>query len=513
MGNINLNSSGRRNAAAKISAGSYDVNSSWSFSAADGNAILGDPPDWAEYGRWHLGVRPDEDRETKAAWAYPFGKGGRVYRKALVAIRSRSSQQGDDAVFAAAGNLIDAIDAREESKMTTATRNDRLASTRIFVSRDEWAKRRERGEDGVAILKQFPVTVVADEKDVDPSTGMIDVEFILSTETVDREHDIIEVAGWNLDDYMRNPVVLWAHSYGQLPVGRAIKVWVADDGNLHGIVRFTPQDVNPFGYMVYQLVVGGFLNAVSVGFQPIEFSYNDDHAGYDFKRQDLLEFSVVPVPANPEALIAASAAGIDLAPLKAWAKDFQDSTDAADAAAVDSPATTKGKGIADGASVVETGIPTDTHQAEFVGYLQTEGVGDEPQGVVTFKTFGDDGGEFSAGIKWYTAEGEPLDEAPGPLDPERVVIHYGVKAHDETEELVEKAINDLRDDVRTLTGAVKTLTEAMTRDPEPQTDPDPDATATAGDGAESETTEDDVREIARLAVTEIMTARTGALPD
>ena len=33
--------------------------------------------------------------------------------------------------------------------------------------------------------------------------------------------------------------------------------------------------------------------------------WNDEHRGYDFEKQDLLEISVVDVPANAEALIAA----------------------------------------------------------------------------------------------------------------------------------------------------------------------------------------------------------------
>jgi hypothetical protein len=56
------------------------------------------------------------------------------------------------------------------------------------------------------------------------------------------------------------------------------------------------------------LVVDGFIAAGSVGFIPIEFNFSsnpDRPMGIDFKRQELLEFSVVPVPANANALIEA----------------------------------------------------------------------------------------------------------------------------------------------------------------------------------------------------------------
>ena len=73
---MKLNEKGYRHARSLIKAGKVDESSSWSFSAEDGNRLLGDPPNWEEFGRWHLGIREDEDPETKKHWAYPFGKNG-----------------------------------------------------------------------------------------------------------------------------------------------------------------------------------------------------------------------------------------------------------------------------------------------------------------------------------------------------------------------------------------------------------------------------------------------------
>jgi phage head maturation protease len=57
------------------------------------------------------------------------------------------------------------------------------------------------------------------------------------------------------------------------------------------------------------MVRAGFISAVSVGFMPLDYSFaGDDEArpwGIDFERQALLEISVVPVPANANALIEA----------------------------------------------------------------------------------------------------------------------------------------------------------------------------------------------------------------
>ena len=70
--------------------------------------------------------------------------------------------------------------------------------------------------------------------------------------------------------------------------------------------------------MTFQLYAEGFLHAVSVGFRPLDWRWaaGEERAdGIDFQRQELLEFSCVPVPANPEALVAVRAKGIDLTPL------------------------------------------------------------------------------------------------------------------------------------------------------------------------------------------------------
>lgn len=140
--------------------------------------------------------------------------------------------------------------------------------------------------------------------------------FVVSTDAVDRDNDVVDQKGWQLESYKRNPVVLWAHDYSALPVGKATEIAVSG-GRLVATAQFAE---HPFAETVFQLVKGGFLRATSVGFAPKAYKINDERDGVDFKEQELLEFSIVPVPANPEALIEARAAGVDLAPIKAWAE-------------------------------------------------------------------------------------------------------------------------------------------------------------------------------------------------
>lgn len=315
---MKLNSKGRTHAASLIGRGQVDQNSAWSFSAADGDAILGDPPNWSNYSKWFLGKRTEADPETKQAWAYPFGKQGKVYRRALAAIRSRSSQQGHTDIYEAAGALLASI--TEEDAMTEP-------KTRLLV-REEWEKEINTMGDSEgpwpAMVKL--VTCHVKQGTLDPATGMYDYGNVISTEAVDRESDIIMQDGWDLSHYRRNPVVLWSHDYWSPPVAKSVDLYVNDANQLVSVDRFTPQDANPFGYMVYRLVQGGFLRAKSVGFRPLEYVINEDHHGFDFIRSELLEHSWVPVPANPEALIQAGSIGIDITPLRQWASRVLDET-------------------------------------------------------------------------------------------------------------------------------------------------------------------------------------------
>jgi hypothetical protein len=148
------------------------------------------------------------------------------------------------------------------------------------------------------------------------------VSYILSTNAVARDGATISQAGWQLEAYRANPVVLWAHDSGAPPIGRMLNVAVVN-GQLQGDVEYVSGDIYPFADCVYQLVRGGFLNAVSVSWQPIRLKISNDPkrlGAVDYLEQELLEVSQVPVPSDTNALATARARGIDTAPLAAWAE-------------------------------------------------------------------------------------------------------------------------------------------------------------------------------------------------
>jgi HK97 family phage prohead protease len=149
------------------------------------------------------------------------------------------------------------------------------------------------------------------------------IKFTISSPSVDRDKDTLSVAGWKLDSFQRNPVVPFAHDYSSLPVAKAVNI-SSEKNALVSTAQFVPKEVYPFADTVYQMLLGGYLNAVSVGFRPLKHEVNKDRGGVDFLEQELLEYSVVPVPANPEALVEARSVGIDLGPLKEWAEEVLD---------------------------------------------------------------------------------------------------------------------------------------------------------------------------------------------
>jgi HK97 family phage prohead protease len=151
--------------------------------------------------------------------------------------------------------------------------------------------------------------------------------FTISTSSVDREGDRL-LANWELGNFSKGGSVLWAHDSRRTPehVIAAPKATWQEGEALKSRAQFTPRDINPTGYMVYQLIDFGALRSSSVGFNPLEWKIIDDNSrwGYDFERIELLEWSVVPVPANPEALVDAKAHGIDIDPMTAWLEEVLD---------------------------------------------------------------------------------------------------------------------------------------------------------------------------------------------
>ncbi len=129
------------------------------------------------------------------------------------------------------------------------------------------------------------------------------IEFVGSTKAKDRYGDVIEQAGWEIGNFLGNPVVPWGHDYSMPPVAKALEVGIKD-GDLVFKAQFATKDEYEWADTIYKLYKGGYLRAFSVGFIPLEYDGNWE-VGYTFTKCELLEVSCVTVPANPEALVLA----------------------------------------------------------------------------------------------------------------------------------------------------------------------------------------------------------------
>jgi HK97 family phage prohead protease len=135
--------------------------------------------------------------------------------------------------------------------------------------------------------------------------------FIASTSAIDSYDESIDQTSWRLERYRANPVVLFGHKSRELPIGTSVKVGLVG-GNLEVVIRFATEKANPLAENVFQSVREGTLRAVSVGFVPntIRSEMRDGKSIAVLADCELHEISVVPIPANPEALAKMRAKGI-----------------------------------------------------------------------------------------------------------------------------------------------------------------------------------------------------------
>ena len=134
---------------------------------------------------------------------------------------------------------------------------------------------------------------------------------VISTDSIDRDKEVLVPKGMNADEFRKNPVIPWSHNTYQPPIGKAL--WLKQGRKqITAKIRFATTDL---AEEVWQLFKGGFLHAFSVGFIPTEGRRPDPddiksnpllaECRFMYTKWTLTEFSPVTVPANAEALATA----------------------------------------------------------------------------------------------------------------------------------------------------------------------------------------------------------------
>jgi HK97 family phage prohead protease len=126
---------------------------------------------------------------------------------------------------------------------------------------------------------------------------------VINTGAVDRDRDRVLPQGVKLDNYMKNPVVQWGHNYRDpwATVGETLNLEISDGGIVADFSLREPANESDPMHVIRALWEQGLIRTASVGFNPLEWEENEA-GGYDFTAWELLEWSLVPVPANQEAL-------------------------------------------------------------------------------------------------------------------------------------------------------------------------------------------------------------------
>ena len=281
---VKLNRKGYNNARSLIDEGRVDLNSGWSFSSEDENKILGND-NWEEYSKWFLAVDDEYDPDTKAHYKFPFGKNGRVYRRALIAAKQRAAQQGYTDIENAADRLLQMVDEKygkdKEKEAEVKTRE-------AFVKEIQY--------------RNFSV----DTRAIDEDSRTVELSFSSETPVerwYGREYLMHDEDGVNLTPLVEAGSILKNHNPDQI-VAKPIRVWVDRDARKgKAVVQFGTTDI---AERAFQEVKEGLLRGVSVGYRIKEYRWLEEGESWSrfegpgivATRWDVLEISLVSVPAD-----------------------------------------------------------------------------------------------------------------------------------------------------------------------------------------------------------------------
>ncbi len=157
--------------------------------------------------------------------------------------------------------------------------------------------------------------------DIEVADGAREFMAKITTNSIDRDREIVDPMGIDFANFRKNPVILWGHNYTEPAIGRAawIKRWTVEGKTLghisKGIIANNVQKAED----IFRLMQQQVLNTTSIGFVPIsgheptaeEIKKNPKlkQVLWIHDRISMLEFSIVNVPANPQATIDAVSKG------------------------------------------------------------------------------------------------------------------------------------------------------------------------------------------------------------
>jgi len=126
---------------------------------------------------------------------------------------------------------------------------------------------------------------------------------LISTSVIDRDHDRVMPLGADITNYMKNPIVQWGHNYRDpwATIGKTTSLELTPEAIVAEFELRPPANDSDPQNIIALLWDGGWIQTASIGFAP-QTSEDNDVGGKDFTQWELLEWSLVPIPANQSAL-------------------------------------------------------------------------------------------------------------------------------------------------------------------------------------------------------------------
>lgn len=169
-------------------------------------------------------------------------------------------------------------------------------------------------------MNELQITKAYDS-DLQLDEGSRTVLAIISTDSVDRDGEVVNPKGMHKKNFSTNPIVLFNHNREELPIGKALWVKADTDEKGRGVIKakYKITDKTPTGQMVFDLLKDGILTSHSITLlsnhstKPTTKEINErpdlKDARLIHRDWELLEFSIVTLPANPDAVALAISKG------------------------------------------------------------------------------------------------------------------------------------------------------------------------------------------------------------
>ena len=134
---------------------------------------------------------------------------------------------------------------------------------------------------------------------------------VIAANELSRNGDELNLRGVSFKNYRKNPVVLWAHdAYEGIPIAKTLKIGHDEQGRIEADFQFNSGD--EFAARVENAWNNGFIRSASIRYLPTKVVEVRNEEGkverLRIEESELLEWSLVPIPADPDAVKAGARA-------------------------------------------------------------------------------------------------------------------------------------------------------------------------------------------------------------